>query len=72
MNVNVRVMLENIWLRALWLAFALIAGLVVGICAGVLACANGSSGPKSIMLGGAAFSGATVFLLSLVQFLGAP
>jgi hypothetical protein len=64
-------MLENVWIRAIWLGLALVAGLVIGIGAGVLAYVSDSRGPKSIMIGGAAFGGATAFMIGLVQFLGA-
>lgn len=63
-------MLSNPSAKATWLAIALIFGLVIGISAGVLAHLSGSDTSKSVLIGGAALGGATLFLIGLVQFAG--
>lgn len=55
--------------RALWLAIALIFGLLVGAAAGFAAFMHESSLSKSVLVGAAAMAGATVFALTMVQYM---
>lgn len=61
--------MDDVKIRALWLAVALVFGFACGVAAAVIAHVNGTALHKSLLAGGAAFAGATAFALSSLQFL---
>jgi hypothetical protein len=65
-----RIMLGSISMRVVWLAIALIFGFVVGVSTAILAHLNGAGLSKAVLLGGASFGSATIFLIGLLQFVG--
>jgi hypothetical protein len=55
--------------RPLWLALFVLAGTMIGGCAGLLAAAGGANVPTAILTGGATFAGAIGLLLAVSHFL---
>jgi hypothetical protein len=55
-------------IRSLWLAVSALAASLVAICAGLLSWASGASVPSAVLASGAAFAGATLFLLGILRF----
>jgi hypothetical protein len=53
----------------MWLAIALVVGAIAGICATVLSLVARAGIAKSALYGAGAFAGATVFVLTLLEFL---
>lgn len=62
-------MLSSVVDRAMWLAIALVVGAIAGICATVLSLVARAGIAKSALYGAGAFAGATVFVLTLLEFL---
>ncbi len=60
-------MRENSALRAVWLAIIIVVSIVAGIAAALLSVAGGMEIPPAILAGAAAFAGATVLLLQVVD-----
>jgi hypothetical protein len=56
-------------IRLLWLACILLTAGGIGICAGILSWLGGMNPPTAILTGGAAFSAATLLLLTIERFL---
>jgi hypothetical protein len=55
---------------ALWVAFCIVLGVLVGICAGLLAWLGGQDPPSAILAGGAAFGGTVALTLLIKKSLG--
>lgn len=64
-------MLVNASTRALWLAVILIAGLIVGIAAGVITWFGNRSPYAGILAAGGGFAGTVFLLLAMAAFLAA-
>jgi hypothetical protein len=54
--------------RSLWLAVIILAGLIIGIAAGLLAWAGGQNPYVAILTGGGAFGAMVLFLFAIFQF----
>jgi hypothetical protein len=51
-----------------WIALILIAAVIVGAAAGLLAFAGGANVPTAVLTGGGAFAGTVLLLLALLNF----
>ena len=58
--------------RAVWLGFALIAGVLVGVSAGLLSAAGGIAMPLAILAGGGACGGAILLTLTVIRYATEP
>ncbi|GAA4606392.1 uncharacterized protein involved in exopolysaccharide biosynthesis [Actinoplanes octamycinicus] len=54
--------------RAVWIGFALITGLLVGVAAGVLSAAGGVAVPLAVLAGGGACGSAILLVLAIVRY----
>ncbi|GGQ67750.1 hypothetical protein [Couchioplanes azureus] len=54
--------------RALWLAFMILFGLLVGAAAGLLTWADGESSFAAVRAGGTSFGGALALLFGIFYF----
>jgi len=54
--------------RAMWIGFALIAGVLVGIVAALLSVAGGVPLPLAILAGGGACGGTILLMLGIVRY----
>jgi heme A synthase len=54
--------------RSVWIALILMAAVIVGAGAGLLAYAGGANVPMAVLTGGGAFAGTVLLLLALLSF----
>jgi hypothetical protein len=54
--------------RALWLAITIIAATLVGALAALLSWASGGSVPGALLVGGGAFAGTVLLVLTAIKF----
>lgn len=54
--------------RALWIAIALLTGVVVGTAAGCLTCLGGVAVPLALVAGGAGFGATVGLFVALIKF----
>jgi hypothetical protein len=60
--------LNNSTARGLWLAITVLAAVIVGTAAGLLAWLGGMNPATAILTGGGAFAGTVVLVLTMVRF----
>ncbi|MDW5327518.1 hypothetical protein [Plantactinospora sp. KLBMP9567] len=55
--------------RALWLAITVLAAAMIGAAAGLTSWAGSKSTEEAILVGGAAFAGALLLILTAIRFI---
>jgi hypothetical protein len=58
----------NVQLRAVWIALALLAALIVGAAAGLLSFIGGVAPPLAVLAGGGAFGATVILILTVLRY----